>query len=195
MAISSGSVIDDQDLYNAVNSVISSYANSGIVYGTNNYHFADLPADFKAAYGGPTTGIPLSNYGNKTGDLIEARAGSTNPIVDYVMVVGIVYCRIRSVAVTRNVTASGGPAATSERRSGISYMTDTYASFYGNGFPEPSSGSNVSSGNVINASQLNTFITDVKNQYASLRAVTFEASYSVCHNSCHSSCHGSRGRR
>jgi hypothetical protein len=195
MAIASGSIIDDQDVYNRVNSVISSYANSGIVYGTNNYHFSDMPAEFKTAYEGTTSGIPLSNYGNFSGQIIEARAGGTNPIVDYIMVVGIVYCRIRKVAVKRIVTASNGKLPTDETRTGVSYMKDTYASYYSNGFPEPSSGSNISSGNVIRASDLINFIDAVKNQYANLRDVVFEAEYSVCHNSCHQSCHGSRGRR
>lgn len=189
--ISSGQTIQAQDFYDTYYSRFTQFANSGIVYGTNNYHFSDMPFDFNVAYGGPTSGITQEQpswRGINPGATITA-----SNIHDYVIGLSVIYCRLRNVSVKRIVTATVGAVETSETRAGISNMISAYAA---PGFSSPSSINNIYVGNTIYASNLLTFIDDCYNQYRNnQRTNTFSAEYSVCHNSCHSSCHGSRGRR
>ncbi len=190
--ITAGQTVQAQDFYDTFFSRFATFANSGIAYGTNNYHFADIPNPaFTSAYGGSTSGLslaPTSTNSINPGNIIDDQG-----IKDYVIGRSVEYCRIRNVSVTRNVTASGGRAATSETRTGISHMTPAYGAA---GFSNPGSINNIYEGNTIFSSQLRQFIDDCYNQYNSnQRPSVFSASYSVCHNSCHSNCHGSRGRR
>jgi hypothetical protein len=101
------------------------------------------------------------------------------------------------VSVTRNVTASGGPAPTSSTATGKTHLIADYANGTNpswSSFSAPSS-SNISAGQEISASNLLNYYEACRNEYIRLRDYTVTASYSVCHNSCHSSCHSSRGRR
>jgi len=190
--ITAGQTVQAQDFYDTFFSRFVTYANSWITYGTNNYHFPDIPNPaFTSAYGGSTSGLPLAPTSTNSinpGNIIDDQG-----IKDYIIGRSVEYCRIRSVSVTRVVTASGGPAQTSETRTGISHMTPAYAA---PGFSNPGSTGNIIEGATINAYRLVQFIDDCHSQYNNnQRQNVFLASYSVCHNSCHSNCHGSRGRR
>lgn len=185
MAIASGNIVTATDIYNQFVSVIQNPANSGIVYGTNNYHFSDLPTTGINLYGGTTGGLGAGGTGINSGDIITA-----STIVNYVTANAAAFCRIRNMSVTRNVSASGGPAATSSTNSGITHMAGAYAAPFTN--PTPTG---VQSSNIVAANELNNFYTNCYNNYTTARNNTYSYSYTVCHNSCHSSCHGSRGRR
>lgn len=189
--ITSGATIRAQDFYDTFFSRFTQFANQSITYGTNNYHFGDMPPEFNNTYGGPTSGISQEQpswRGINPGATITA-----SNIHDYVIGLSVIYCRIRNVSVKRIVTATVGMTETSETRSGISNMSSSFAA---PGFSNPSSINNIYVGNTIYASNLLSFIDDCYNQYrTNQRTNTLAAEYSVCHNSCHASCHGSRGRR
>ena len=57
-----------------------------------------------------------------------------------------------------------------------------------------SSGS-VTTGNVINDTNLETYMGNIATAYNTIRTTTITDQVNVCHASCHSPCHGSRGRR
>ena len=184
--IQQNKTIENEDFYDTFLERFANLANSGILYGTNAPHFADLPSSISSYYGGTTSAVPLPASGLQNNQTIFAA-----DIRNYLVNSSIFYCKIRRFSVTRNVTASGGPAATSETRVGVSHMSNTYRAT----FTTPTSSSNIETGLTINASLLNSFIDNCYTQYTTSRSSTVSASYSVCHNSCHSSCHSSRGRR
>lgn len=190
--MTSGDIIDDQDIYNKFSDRITTLANASIVYGTNSYHFSDMPSTLTSQYGGTTSGLSQSSWGNRTGQLIDA-----SDIVDYVVSEATKYSRIRNVSVTRNVTASGGPAPSSSTATGKTHLLAGYGDGSISGwssFTAPSS-TNIQTGQTISATNLVNYYESCRNEYVRMRDYTITASYSVCHNSCHSSCHGSRGRR
>lgn len=186
-----GFLVDKQSIYDGFYDKFTQFANSGIVYGTDAYPFADIPQSWKDAFGGPKSGISQgdpSNNAISSGNIIDDQG-----LKDYVIGQAVNYCRIRTVNTRRIVTASGGPAEGSEWANGVSNMTSANAA---PGFSNPSSINNITQGNIIYSSQLNSFMSDCYNTYKAVaRDVALQRQYSVCHNSCHSSCHGSRGRR
>ena len=189
--ISSGQIIQAQDFYDTFYSRFAQFANQSISYGTNNFHFPDMPANFYSAYGGPTSGLSLGSP--SINSISTGMEIFNNYVKDYIIGRSVEYCRIRTVSVTRNVTASGGPVESSETRTGVSHMTQDFAAA---GFSSPGSINNIYQGNIIYASNLLQLIDDCYNQYRNnQRPSVYSATYSVCHNSCHNSCHGSRGRR
>ena len=184
--IQQNQTIQNEDFYDTFLTRFADLANTGILYGTNAPHFTDLPSSVSSFYGGTTAAVSLPASGLQNDQLILASA-----IRNYLINSSVFYCKIRRFSVTRNVTASGGPAPDAETRTGVSHMSDANRAT----FTTPASSSNIQAGSTINASLLNTFIDNCYTQYTTSRASTVSASYSVCHNSCHSSCHGSRGRR
>lgn len=185
MAITTGDIINDTDIFDKFASAIAANANAGIVYGTDKYHFTDLPLAGRSRYGGTTAGLTQMASGISAGDTVTAPT-----IVNYITSQAAAYCRIRNMSVTRNVSASGGPATSQSTRAGITHMTDAYAVT----FTIPAS-TGVNSGDTISAPALNNFYTNCYNNYLTARNTTHTYSYTVCHNSCHSSCHLARGRR
>lgn len=189
--ISSGQTIRAQDFYDTYFSRFTQFANSGIAYGTNNYHYSDMPSNFISAYGGPTTGIPQEQTSWRS--INPGATITAQDIKDYIIGLSVIYCRLRNVSVTRNITSTTGTPAGSSTRAGISNMNSSFAA---PGFSNPGSINNIYVGNTIRASNLLQFIDDCYNQYNNVqRQNTLSVEYSVCHLSCHSSCHGSRGRR
>lgn len=193
---SSGSIINNQDLYDGFNYWFVQFANAGITYGTNSYHFPDMPPEFIAGYGGSTSGIPLRSQRDYAID--TDRTIDDGGIRDYIIGQAVTYCRIRNVSITRTVTASGRRSGVDllpivETRTGITNLTTNFAA---PGFSNPSSINNIIVNNIIYADQLNQFMYDCWTRYLNnQRNNTLSVPYSVCHNSCHSSCHGSRSRR
>ena len=57
------------------------------------------------------------------------------------------------------------------------------------------SAGDVTAGNTITATSLETLFNALKTEYESKQTNTVTVQVNVCHASCHSSCHGSRGRR
>jgi hypothetical protein len=53
----------------------------------------------------------------------------------------------------------------------------------------------VAGGQIITASNLESFFSHLRDILNNARAQTVTLQYNVCHASCHSNCHGSRGRR
>lgn len=53
---------------------------------------------------------------------------------------------------------------------------------------------NVTSGNLIHATNFLNYIENIRSQYSSRRN-TVVVNFDICHSSCHGNCHGSRGRR
>jgi len=188
----SGKDIFDYDIFDTFRDYFVNGANANIVYGTNVYHFADLPQTFKDAYGGSTSGIPQGaqsiNGINPREDIVASE------IRDYVIGQAVTYCRIRKVSVTRRLMGDGGAVSSQSTNTGISNMISNFAAA---GFSNPNSINNISPGNIIYASQIIQFVVDCYNQYnsASIRDSEYSASYDVCHTSCHSNCHRNRGRR
>lgn len=184
MPISAGSNIANADIFNKFAEIVAATANAGVVYGTNNYHFADVSAAVIAQYGGTTSGIATQGAtGIAAGDIVT---GLT--ILNYILGQAVIYCRIRNMSVTRTVT--GG---SSETRQGITHTTLTHSSA---NFRKSSDDAKFLSNTPVTASALTAYFNEIRDRYNSIRTnFTLTASFEVCHVSCHSNCHGSRGRR
>lgn len=184
MPISAGSNIANADIFNKFAEIVAATANAGIVYGTNNYHFADVSAAVIAQYGGSTTGIATQGAtGIAAGDTVT---GLT--ILNYILNQARSYCRIRNMSVTRTVT--GG---SSETRQGITHTTQVQTLTQ---FRTGSDSAKFLSNTPVTASELTAYFNEIRDRYNSVRTnFTLSSSFEVCHVSCHSNCHGSRGRR
>lgn len=176
--------IDDVDIYDILQQKIASLANSNIIYGTNSFHFSDMPATLSNNYGGSTSGLAQDSF-SRGGQVITASV-----IVNYAVDISKKYSRIRNVTVVRNVTASGGPATSSSSRTGKTHLINSFS----DDFSSPNS-VNISSEKSISSTNLINYIDSCRNEYIRLRDLTVSGSFSVCHNSCHQSCHNNRGRR
>lgn len=184
--------INAQNVVDRFADYVRTAANTGIVWGTNTKPFEEFNQDI---FGGDTSGRPLGISGaNITSDKITAQT-----IFDVLVSETATYTRIRKMRAQLFVQGGGGNTG-SRQTPGMIFDEERIANM-NNTFLQTISVSSadrpgISTGEIINASNLENFFTNLRTTYNNRREVsagTFRVD--VCHASCHSSCHGSRGRR
>jgi hypothetical protein len=172
-------------------------ANAGIVYGSNNFPYADASVNLAPYFGGPTSGRPSILTGSSIG-------GKGAIITAYTIFYATIdeafkYTMIRKTTFVLNVTGGGGNTGTRPTpgnvivRTGKSYLNSSY--LIGTTTAGFTQGNVVTSQRII-ASELDVLFAQITTSWANFynnNPVTL--TNNVCHASCHSSCHGSRSRR
>lgn len=191
MPIDTNVTITPQNLVDYYREFVVDVANSNIAWGTNAKPFSEFDEN---NFGGTTAGRPINITGanvGSAGNLIDA-----SDIYDVVIAETAQYLRIRNLRATLNVEGGGGN--TGSRPSAGIVFDETRKAYLSTSYvlpPETISAGNVSTGNTITATSLETLFNACKADFERVLTTTASIQVNVCHASCHSSCHGSRGRR
>jgi hypothetical protein len=173
--------ITPQNIVDRFADFVTATANSSIVWGTNSKPFSEMP---DATFGGTTSGKTVTATGNSigaTGTTITAQN-----IVNTLLTETALYTSIRQLRAVKNLIGAGIIYDSTNK----THLNTSYSQILNS-----VNSSNVSSGNIISSSNLETFFTNLQNEYNTKAANVQTIQIDVCHSSCHSSCHGSRGRR
>lgn len=163
--------------------------NVSIVWGTNNYPFAEFI--YGAEFGGDTGGKAIEISGAGTSG-VQIRAADIRVLLQTETVR---YTRIRNLRAILNVTGGGGNNGS---RPTAGYIYDATAKAHLNAkymtqIAEPTVGPTANT--VISAAGLEAYFAALRAEYWAKRDIVVTFQTDVCHASCHSSCHDSRGRR
>jgi hypothetical protein len=169
--------------------LVTSVVNTGIVWGTNNKPFTEMP---DGNYAGTTAGDSI----NITGADITDTIITASTIRTVLETEAALYTNIRQQRAILFVTGGGGNTGSRPTPGTIFDQTQVAHLDTGNraALGAISSG-NVTTGNIINDTNLETYMGNIATAYNTIRTTTITDQVDVCHASCHSSCHGSRGRR
>jgi hypothetical protein len=186
--------INAQNIVDRFSDYVVATANSGIVYGTNNWPFTDtynLAPFFGGTTAGRGIGIVGTDWSNTT---IFA-----NALFNRLIAETYAYTNIRSTHWVLYVDGGGGnrgsrptPGAvvnvTGKSHLNTSYRTGVnYNGTTKNGVISPE---------LIKTSELESLFDRLRAIYTGIANSTIEIPYfHVCHASCHGNCHGSRTRR
>jgi hypothetical protein len=191
MPIDTNVTITPQNLVDYYKEFVVDVANSNIAWANNAEPFGEFDENLlSGTTAGRSIGISGSNVGS-AGNLIDA-----SDIYDVVLAETGNYTRIRNLRALLNVEGGGGNTG-SRPTPGIvfdetrkAFMNTDYLQTLGS-----VSTGDVTSGNTITATSLETLFNALKTEYEAKQVNTVTIQVNVCHASCHSSCHGSRGRR
>jgi len=193
------SPISSQNIVDRFKDFVTDTANSNIVWGTNNKPFTNMPdATFLGTTEGTTITVSGSSIGS-TGNTITA-----SNIVNALLAETALYTNIRNLRALLNVTGGGNPnndgggtGSYANVTPGIIYDQTQKSNLNANYRQTLNAvnSSNVQSGQTISVTNLETFFTNLQNEYNSKLANTATVQVDVCHSSCHNACHSSRGRR
>lgn len=183
--------VTPQNIVDRFADFVTSTANSSIVWGTNNKPFSEMP---DSTFDGTTSGTTITATGNSIG--VTGNTITASNIVNALLTETALYTNIRNLRALLNVTGGGGNTgnygspgiifdATNKANLNTSYRQTLNTVDV----------SNVSTGNIITLSNLETFFTNLQTEYSTQAANTQTIQVDVCHASCHSSCHSNRGRR
>ena len=174
--------INASDLLREWGTFVSDVANSGIVWGTNNKPFSEMPT---STFGGTTSGPSVSIDGDDIGPIetiIQAQ-----PIVDSLIAETRLFTNVKNLRARLQVTGNQGSVTFDQTRK--AHMNTSYRT-------SPSiNNTNIFSGQRITDAGLTSFFTNCRTAYTTARDNVTTITTSICHASCHSNCHGSRGRR
>jgi hypothetical protein len=191
MPIDTNVTITPQNLVDYYKEFVVDVANSSIAWGTNAKPFSEFDEN---NFGGTTAGraalITGANVGS-AGNLIDA-----SDIYDAVISETAQYLRIRNLRAILFVDGGGGN--TGSRPGAGAIFDETKKAYLSTSYvlpPGTISTGDVSTGNNITASSLETLFNACKADFERVLTTTATIQVNVCHASCHSSCHGSRGRR
>jgi len=183
--------INPQNIVDRFADYVVSTANAGIVWGTDVSPFVEFnTAEFGGTTSGKAIGISGSNI-NAVGDTITA-TNIYNTLVNETAT----FSNIRNLRALLFVEGGGGNTGSRPTpgyvydNTQVAYLNSSYLQSVGS-----PSASDVSSGNSVTSSGLETFFVNLQSAYNTTRAATATIQVNVCHASCHSSCHSSRGRR
>lgn len=182
--------INAQNIVDRFADYVVATGNAGISWGTNAKPFSEMP---DATFGGTTSGRAIGI----TGSNVSATPITGSTIYNALNAETQTYSNIRNLRARLNVTGGGGNTG-SRPTAGIVY-DQTAVAHLSTAYRQSqinATNPNVSSGNVISASNLETLFDRLRTIYSSnYRATTQTITIDVCHASCHSNCHSSRGRR
>jgi len=183
--------IQPQNIVDRFADYVTATADSGISWGTNNYPFGEFdPAYFGGSTAGRPIGISGGNIGSAGGSIVASNIYNT--LVNETAA----YTSIRNLRALLFVDGGGGNTGSRPTpgyiydATAVAYMNSGYLQSIGS--PD---GADISAGNAVTSSGLETFFSNLTNSYNSTRVNTATVQINVCHASCHSSCHSSRGRR
>jgi len=181
--------IEEQNIVDRFADYVVANANSGISWGTNNAPFAEFST---AYFGGTTSGKSIGISGAN----IFASPITASTIYNALVAETNTYTRIRNLRALLFVEGAGGNTGT-RPTPGYVYDATAVANMNTGYLQSVGSPSNagVASGQLIIASNLESFFYNLYIAYVNARANTVTIQINVCHASCHSSCHGSRSRR
>lgn len=185
--VTAGTLVENQDAVNTFDSIVRNAAWSQIVYHTTSRHGTIdgvIAPTSEYSTTNPASGASVGGIGND-GTLITATT---------------VYNHLN--AATYNLTHIRNSAANFYRnQNGTNVFRGTIGpritvrpTSQRQGVPGVNN-AGVTAGNIIYASQYNTYCNNLYNQWAALRDNRSDFNVFYCHTSCHTSCHSSRGRR
>ena len=191
MPIDTSVTITPQNLVDYYKEFVVDVANSNIAWATGAEPFSEFDEAYLAgSTSGRSIGITGSSVGS-AGNLIDA-----SDIYDVVLAETGNYTIIRNLRAILFVDGGGGNTGSRGSPGTIfdetrkAYMNSSYLQALGS-----VSAGDVTAGNTITATSLETLFNALKTEYESKQTNTVTVQVNVCHASCHSSCHGSRGRR
>jgi len=183
--------IQPQNIVDRFADYVTATADSGIVWGTNNYPFGEFdPAYFGGSTAGRPIGISGGNIGSAGGSITASNIYNT--LVNETAA----YTSIRNLQAILFVDGSGGNTGSRPTpgvifdQTAVSYLNSSYLQSVGS-----PGNAGVSAGNAVTTSGLESFFGNLTSAYNGTRVNTTTVQINVCHASCHSSCHSSRGRR
>ena len=186
--------ITSQNIVDRFADFVTTTANTGITWGTNNKPFSQMPDSY---LGGTTDGSTVTATGDSiglTGDNITAAN-----IVNALLAETALYTNIRNLRAVLNVvlTFTGSKNAIYPGGGGVVYdqTAKTYLNTDYRQTLNAVASTNVESGQIISATNLETFFTNLQTEYSTQSVNTATIQVDVCHASCHGNCHGNRGRR
>lgn len=176
-------------IVNRFEDLVTDVANTGIVWGTNNKPFTEMP---DGNYAGTTAGDSINiTSANITDTIITA-----STIRTVLETEAALYTNIRQQRAILFVTGGGGNTGSRPTPGTIFDQTQVAHLDTGNRAALGSiSAGSVTSGSSISDTNLETYFGNIATAYNTVRTTTITDQVDVCHASCHSSCHGSRGRR
>jgi len=191
MPIDTNATITPQNLVDYYREFVVDVANANIAWAANAEPFGEFDESLLAgSTSGRSIGITGSSVGS-AGNLIDA-----SDIYDAVLAETGNYTVIRNLRAVLVVDGGGGNTGSRPSPGTIfdetrkAYMNSSYLQALGS-----VSAGDVTSGNSITATSLETLFNALKAEYESKQTTSLTIQVNVCHASCHSSCHGSRGRR
>jgi len=183
--------ITPQNIVDRFADFVTSTANSGITWGTNNYPFSQFDGN---QFGGTTTGTTVTATGSFIGNTGNTITATT--IINVLLAETQLYTNIRYLRAILNVTGGGGNTG-NYGSPGIIY-DNTSVAFLNANYRQTLNNvnfSDVNRNNKITVSGLETFFSNLQTEYNNQRNNVTTIQVDVCHSSCHSNCHSSRGRR
>ena len=188
--------ISPQNIVDRFADYVVATGNSNISWGLNAFPFAEFDGNqFGGFTSGKGIGITGGNIGT-AGGLIGA--GSIyNALVNETFTYTNIR-NLRALLFVNSTSSVNGLIWNTGTRPTPGYVYDATAIAYMNtnyrqGFTANNMG--VAGGQIITASNLESFFSHLRDILNNARAQTVTLQYNVCHASCHSNCHGSRGRR
>jgi len=181
--------VSKSGIVNRFEDLVTDVANASIVWGTDNLPFSEMPtSNYAGTISGTTIGITGTSI---TGDTITA-----STIRTVLETEAALYTNIRQQQAILFVEGGGGNTGSRPTPGTIFDQTEVAHLDTGNrdALGSISAGS-VTSGTVINDTNLETYMGNIASAYNTIRTTTVTDQVNVCHASCHSSCHGSRSRR
>lgn len=174
--------INSADLLREWGTFVSDVANSGIVWGTNNKPFSEMPT---STFGGTTSGPSVSITGDNIGQIetvIQAE-----PIVNSLIAETRLFTNVKNLRARLEIIGNVGGITFDQTRK--AHMNTSYRT-------SPSiNNTNIFTGQRITDAGLTQFFTNCRTAYTNARDNATTITIQICHASCHSSCHSSRGRR
>lgn len=191
MPIDTSVTITPQNLVDYYKEFVVDVVNSNIAWATGAEPFSEFDETYLA---GSTSGRSIGITGSSV--------GSAGNLVDASDIYDVLLAETKNYTVIRNLRAilvvDGGGGNTGSRPNAGTIFDETRKAYMNSAYYQPDyfvGAGDITTGNVISASNLETFFNSLKTGYELTQANTVTIQVNVCHASCHSSCHGSRGRR
>lgn len=183
--------VTPQNIVDRFKDFVTDTANSSIVWGTDSLPFSQMPT---SNFAGTTAGTNITATGSSIGSTGDSIIAAN--IVNALLTETALYTNIRNLRALLNVTGGGGNTG-SYGSPGIIF-DQTQKSNLSVSYRQTLNTvdvSNVTLGNEISVTNLETFFTNLQTEYNAKASTTTTIQVDVCHASCHSSCHSNRGRR
>jgi len=197
-AINTGDEVSKTAVVNRFNEVMRSQINPIIDVGTSTSFSSGNYNQFTNV---PSGGVPYASIGTPT--VAPAVTSGLGSIVDagdlatYLRNLTRDYSGVRITTYRYRFNRTGYPSGNGQQV--ISYRTTDYVHYDGAEYKQTvadnSSTYDVVEGNLIDASDFESYIADLYSQWNTLKNNRVTVFVDACHSSCHSNCHGSRGRR
>jgi hypothetical protein len=185
--------VTPQNIVDRFKDFVTDTANSTIIWGTNNKPFSEMPDN---TYAGTTSGVSINATGATIGTTGNTITAAT--IRSVLETETALYTNIRRQRALLNVIGVAGEANIGSRPVAGIIFDNTQVAHLNTGNRSnlgAISSTNVESGDIINATNLENYFQRIATAYNNIRTTAITNQIDVCHASCHGNCHGSRSRR